>query len=255
MAVELSNLTNSQELPPGVEIFKPTADDIQPDLVKRFAENLVQGTYNRLEPELDEGNRSEKVENFRMGVRDILGKVAPQSKMIQGLKKKVYPTNTYQDEVNGYIKSITRLIKEGKMLALKKDGKVAAIVGIQKSIKWPDGRDSYEICRASTLPEFGGQGFYKMLATEAENQIRQQNPEAPIVTGTKNPYAKKHLQQVGWTEIPFDYGLSYHQNVDKASLNYQIADKYRRSIENFDILVVKKWIRDKYSIFYFDPKK
>ena len=62
----------SLELPPGAEVITPTLDDITPDLRRKFAERLVEGTYKRLGPELEEGNESEAVEIARMECRDVL---------------------------------------------------------------------------------------------------------------------------------------------------------------------------------------
>jgi len=248
----------SPELPPGVEIVVPTLDDIEPELRKEFAARLVEGTYSRLGPELEEGNKSEHTENVRMCVRDLLGSVSKrfesQADRIGKLQKKVYPTYTREDHIRGNTKGIEHLINEGKLLAIKKDGQVASIIGMRQGGKWPDERDFYEISKASTLPEYSGQGFYTILVNEAERRIREEHPDAPIKRGTKNPIVKKRLRAAGWTEVPFDYGLD-NPNVDKESLEFRIAEAERKEIEEFDPLELKKWIRDKFSVFYFDPKQ
>ena len=248
----------SLELPPGVEIIVPTLDDIGPELREKFATRLVEGTYSRLGPELEEGNKSERIENVRMEIRDLLTTISERfesyAERIGKLQKRVYPTYTRQYHIRGNTKGIERLINEGRLLAIKKDGKVASIIGIQQSGKWPDGRDYYEIKKASTLPEYSGQGFYTILVNEAEKRIREEHPDAPIKRGTKNPIVKKRLRAAGWTEVPFDYGLD-DPNVDKESLEFKIAEAERKGIEEFDPLELKKWIRDRFSVFYYDPKQ
>lgn len=246
------------ELPAGVEIIQPTLDDISPELRQQFAERLVEGTYSRLGPELDEGNKTETAENFRMTVRDLLGsmqqRVKSESELWQKARDRAYPTNTVKDETEGYIKSIERMLEKGELLAIRKDGKVVSIIAIRDAyIKWPDGRDCFEIGKAATLSEECGQGLYKILANEAAKQLKEKHPDAPILRGTKNPRVKKHLLKAGWKEVPFDYGMD-DPNVDKDSLDYKLAKSYRESIDSFSPLVTKKWIRDGYSIFYFDPK-
>jgi hypothetical protein len=246
---EVKSTTTIPELPPGIEIIQPTLGDFSPELIRRFAERLVEGTYSRLGPELG-GNESEAVEYARMALRDSLGKIQPQSKLLS----KIYPTITKKEEIQGYINGIKRLLKEKRLLAIRKDGKIASIIGIVNGrTKWPDGRDCYEIGKITTLPEYEGRGFYKILFNEAQKIVKEENQDSPIITVTKNPIIINSVKKSGWSEIPFDYGLN-DPTVNKESLDYKVATDYRELINNFDPLYAKKWIRDGISIFYFDPK-
>jgi GNAT superfamily N-acetyltransferase len=149
--------------------------------------------------------------------------------------------------------SMERMLKKGELLAIRKDGKIASIIAMRENFfKWPDGRDCYEIGKAATLPEYEGQGLYKTLAAEAEKQLKEKYPEAPIIRGTKNPRVKNHLRNEGWKEIPISYGMN-ETEVSTESMGYKIAKRYRDLIDTYSPTVTKRWIRDGYSIFYFDP--
>lgn len=242
-------IPESPALPPGAEIIQPTRDDFTFDLVKKFAERLVEGTYDRLGPELG-GNKIEAAENLRMKIRDSLRKKMPESKLLS----KIYPTITREEEIEGYVGGIYHLIEEGQLLAIRQSGEIVSIIGIiDRGINWPDGRGTYEIGKIATLKEHEGKGFHKVLLKEAEQRIFSEHPDRPILTVTKNPKVMNNLKNTGWKEIPFDYGLG-EADIDKSSTEYRVIEEIRKSINSFDPLTTQKWIRNKFSLFYLDPK-
>lgn len=136
--------------------------------------------------------------------------------------------------------SVKKMIEEGKILACKVDGKTVSICGYDKTLTMPDGRDAYTIMTASTLKDFQGRDFMKILGAQAFTRIRKIAPQALIYTITMNERVKTmHRKLPYWHE----YSLTDTTN--------PFVQAYKKTRTEEQI----QWeIRDNYVIFVFDPK-
>lgn len=221
----------------GLQIKQAKPEDIEEKDLNELVDNLISSTF---QPE------NIIAEETRMRIRDRISPLRdkidrfPQSlqRLFDKLQNTIYPGYTRSDHFNGNLNSIRQLLDSGQLLAANLDDRTVGIVGYRNRIQTPDGRDIYEITKASTLQEYQGRGVFSRLAKFAFERIRETYPNSPIIKVTANPAVKKSIEKMpGWKTI--------YLNSDSP-----IAKAERATIDEAELL---KMIQAGFQILYFDP--
>lgn len=221
----------------GLQIEEVNPESIEERDLKELVENLISSTF-----------QSENIiaEETRMRIRDritpLRDKISrfPQSlqRLFDKLQNAIYPGYTRSDHFRGNLNSIREIMNSGQLLAARLDNRTVGIVGYRNRIKTPDGRDIYEISKASTLQEYQGRGVFSKLAKYAFDRIQETYPDSPIMKVTANPAVKKSIEKLpGWKRI--------YLNSDSP-----IAAAERATIDEDELT---KMIQAGFQILYFDP--
>lgn len=121
---------------------------------------------------------------------------------------KIYPDPTQAEHFHAYRdKSFPRLMEEGNLLAVKVDNKIVATLGVNCMGKTQSGREIYELTKGSVLndPKYRKKKLHPRLAKMAFDLIMTKNPEAILVSASRNPEVIENYKNHGWNIVPLDH--------------------------------------------------
>lgn len=220
--------------------------DISEGELRELASHLIDHTITR----------SEGVADWRMGIKDVvetvrekveyrcptIGKLATWEK----LKKLVYPAYTRKELLEGNLRRMKKLIKEGKLFGVRVDQKIVAVSGIDEFSLMADGRKVFELTKASTLPEHEGKGFNGGLNVFAiqETMRKPENRGSCLTTITKDEGLKERL---GRMRVFREIDLKSEKEEDKIPLQ-MFYDKIQ------DMDEVERMRKEGSKMYFFDPQ-
>lgn len=154
-----------------------------------------------------------------------------------------------EDHIAGSIRTVKKAFDKGIVLAVKDGDKTVGIAAAVSKKNMPDGRPLFELTKVSVLPEYRGQKFGSKLIEERLRLVRENFPDCPLSTATKNENAISVYERLRWQEASWGDGSRVDLLIG--------GKKPDGSKENGGPEWLKEWelMRDaKYKIFFFDPK-
>lgn len=238
-----------------IEILEADQSNITEQELREFAGNLSVQSFEPTEActkeELEALMRAligptqiEQIsDSMREGVEDLTSLVHQTSQKEQMEKAaQIYDGAgvSLKENFEGDLSGIKKLMDQHQLFVLKVDGRAASILGYRKAkASMPDGRDIYEIKKASTLKDYTGKGYYRRLANDVLGKIREKFTDAVIVRGTKSSTVKNYCSNLlGWQSA----GLMTSEHPVAKAYSHQIPPDY------LDFMA-----REGYEVFFFDP--
>lgn len=169
----------------------------RPEMVA-LVQNLIEHTATK--GNIRAARIREKIKDGLATVRGRVGRVCPNlegTEIWDKVMQRVYPAYTMKDLFEENMRSVRRMVEQGQVFGIEVDGKLVAISAYRKLGDNPDGREIYELTKASTLQAFRGRHFGDLINQEILREISTRSPEALITTVTANPGLKAKLMATG----------------------------------------------------------
>lgn len=173
------------------------ADLDRPEMVS-LVQNLIEHTATK--GNIRAARIREKIKDGLATIHSKVNQVCPhlgKPPIWDKVMQRVYPAYTMKDLFEGNMRSVRRMVEQGQVFGIEVDGELVAISAYRKFGDNPDGREIYELTKASTLTQFRGRHFGDLINQEILKEISARSPEALITTVTANPGLKAKLMATG----------------------------------------------------------
>jgi GNAT superfamily N-acetyltransferase len=97
-------------------------------------------------------------------------------------------------------KEMAKILNKGITIGKKVNGRVIALAGIRAKERMPDGRPIFEITKVVALGTYQGNKYGSEVMDSAIQRVKDQFPNCPIATASKNPKVVEHFRKMRWEE-------------------------------------------------------
>jgi ribosomal protein S18 acetylase RimI-like enzyme len=131
---------------------------------------------------------------------------ASQSAITAPLLNWIYPSRwfdgwTLRQERRWAWADTLKLVDQSRFAVGLVRGRLVAVIGYKLGGKMADGREVFELTKASTLPEYRNLGLNGRLWDAIIERVAERHGTAPVISFTRNPSIIRRCRILGWRPL------------------------------------------------------